>query len=402
MKTNDIILATAPVLAEHGRTITSCFYKNLFHDHPSLMGVFNMSHQGPDFKGSQPHALAQAVHAYAVNINNLGALTEAVTRIAHKHVTHGVLPEHYPVVGEYLLAAIKEVLGAAATPEILAAWEEAYGALAQIFINMESKLQAELEQRPGGWRGFRLFRVIRRVGESDGVVSFYLEPVDGKGICPYSAGQYICLRLKIPGQEWPVVRNYTVSVPPGEGHLRITVKKEEAASPGGPPGLASHFLHTVVHEGDEVELGPPSGIVALPPAVQQPLVLISAGIGITPMISMLREAIKADAGVTIHFIHTSRHEDAHPLREEVSAVAAAHPAVRVHYVYTRRAAPGAVHGRLTAQMVKQFVDGAPSPPGADTLYYICGPSGFLSDMERGLVAEGVDPATIHLHTFGPI
>ena len=145
-KTKDIVKATAPVLAEHGYAIIKCFYKRMFEAHPELKNVFNMAHQE---QGQQQQALARAVYAYAENIEDPGSLTAVLKNIANKHASLGVRPEQYPIVGEHLLAAIKEVLGSAATDEIISAWAQAYGNLADVLMGIESELYERSAVQPG-------------------------------------------------------------------------------------------------------------------------------------------------------------------------------------------------------------------------------------------------------------
>ncbi|MGN0267103.1 MAG: globin domain-containing protein [Lachnospiraceae bacterium] len=139
-KTIDIIKATVPALREHGVTITTRFYERMFEKNPEVAPLFNMARQR---NGEQPKALAMAVLGAAENIENLGAIMPLVKKIGVRHVAAGVKPEHYPIVGANLLAAIKEVLGDAATDEIISAWEKTYGVLAEIFIEEEQKLYAQ-------------------------------------------------------------------------------------------------------------------------------------------------------------------------------------------------------------------------------------------------------------------
>ena len=133
-KTIDIVKSTAPVLKKHGQQITTRMYEIMFHNHPEIKEQFDMSAQA---NGSQPAKLATAVYGYATQIDNLSALTSMVEKIAHRHVHTHVLPEQYPIVGESLLEAMKDVLKQAATEEVMAAWTEAYQVLSQVFINRE-------------------------------------------------------------------------------------------------------------------------------------------------------------------------------------------------------------------------------------------------------------------------
>ena len=155
--------ASVPVLREHGLAITSTFYRNVFAEIPALTNLFNMGNQA---NGAQQQSLASAVFAYAANIGNPSALGPVVNRIVHKHVSVGIRAEHYPIVGRHLLGAIAEVLGAAATPELLAAWDEAYNSLASLFINAEKALYASAGIEPGQTRSVRVTDVTRQSADA--------------------------------------------------------------------------------------------------------------------------------------------------------------------------------------------------------------------------------------------
>jgi nitric oxide dioxygenase len=151
-RTIDIVKATAPVLEEHGETLTQHFYKRMFAHNPEVAPLFNPAHQRA---GSQQKALAAAICAYAANIDNLEVLGGAVELIAQKHASLRILPEHYPIVGENLLASIREVLGPGATDEVIAAWTEAYGFLAEILIGREAQIYSAHAKARNGWTGFK-------------------------------------------------------------------------------------------------------------------------------------------------------------------------------------------------------------------------------------------------------
>lgn len=135
--TADIVKSTAPVIKQHGQAITVRMYEIMFETYPEVKAQFDMSAQA---NGKQPAKLATAVYSAALYIDNLGKLSNMVEDIAHRHVKTNVLPEQYPVVGECLLKAIQDVLGDAATPEIMTAWGEAYQVLAEVFINREQQI----------------------------------------------------------------------------------------------------------------------------------------------------------------------------------------------------------------------------------------------------------------------
>src|SRR5690606_13421513 len=147
-----IVKSTAPILAEHGETLTRHFYKRMFSHNPEVAPFFNPAHQKA---GKQQRALAGAITAYAANIDNLEVLGNAVELIAQKHASLMIKPEHYPIVGENLLASIREVLGEGATDEVIDAWAEAYGFLAEILTGREKQIYTENAQKPGGWEGFK-------------------------------------------------------------------------------------------------------------------------------------------------------------------------------------------------------------------------------------------------------
>jgi nitric oxide dioxygenase len=188
-RTIDIVKATVPALEAHGLDITRRMYERMFQN-AAIRDLFNQSHHGET--GSQPKALAAAVVAYARNIDNLGALASRVERIAQKHVGLSILPEHYPAVAEALLGAIKDVLGDAATDDIMTAWGEAYWLLADVLIAREAGLYRELAAAPGGWNGWRDFIVEGQPeARSSAVRSF---PSTG-AVLRHRAGQYLTFAL---------------------------------------------------------------------------------------------------------------------------------------------------------------------------------------------------------------
>ena len=169
-RTVAVVKATVPALEAHGvAAITRRMYERMFQNE-AIRDLFNPSHHGE--AGSQPKALAAAIVAYARNIEGLAALAPAVERIAQKHVGLNILPEHHPCVAEALLGAIKDTLGDAATEEILAAWREAYWYLAEVLIARERAIYEGLAAAPGGWTGWRDFRVERKERESEVITSF--------------------------------------------------------------------------------------------------------------------------------------------------------------------------------------------------------------------------------------
>jgi nitric oxide dioxygenase len=394
-----IVKATAPVVAPHAEAITRRFYTLMFTQNPEVQAYFNPAHQ---HSGGQQKALAGAICAYAANIENLAALGPAVELIAQKHCSLGIRPEHYPIVGKHLLAAIKDVLGDAATDEVIAAWGEAYGFLAEIFIGREAAIYHEQAAAAGGWNGFREFVVDRKTPESEIISSFYLRPRDGGALAPYKPGQYITIKVEHPSVPTSP-RNYSLSDRPDVGHYRISVKREPCLAPGAPAGVVSNYLHDHVHEGDTVHIGPPCGEFTLDPAScsERPIVLLSAGIGITPILSMLKSLAHGRAETPIYFIHAARNSRVHALADEVRQTAAERPNIRTHFRYD---APHTDDVKNNHCDSAGFVDQAflrDWLPTNDADFYFCGPKPFMTGVFSALKDWGVEESRMHFEFFGP-
>jgi nitric oxide dioxygenase len=379
-----LVKATVPLLESGGEALTTHFYRMMLSEYPQVRPLFNQAHQA---SGDQPRALANGVLMYARHIDRLQALGPLVGQIVQKHVSLQILPEHYPIVGSCLLRAIREVLGAEiATDEVIAAWAAAYGQLADLLIGAEEEVYSASERAPGGWRGGRAFRVARKVRESEEITSFHLQPVDGGAILDFIPGQYIGLRLELEGEE--VRRNYSLSAGPDGREYRISVKRE-------PGGRVSNHLHDRVGEGDELELFIPSGEFTLSPS-RKPLVLISAGVGITPLMTMLEAAVHS--GRPIRFIHCARHAGVQAFAARVDELAAAHPQLQRFYCFDEaRADDGAdAHGRLSLERLKAWL-----PAERDLDAYFLGPKPFMAALKRNLRELGVPEVQARYEFFGP-
>jgi len=289
-RTIDIVKATVPALEKSGTAVTDRMYRILFRD-PEIRDLFNQSHHGET--GSQSRALTAAVIAYARNIDNLGVLASRVERITQKHVGLSIRPEHYPFVAEALLGAVRDVLGAAATEEVLAAWGEAYWFLADLLMAREASVYARLAAAPGGWSGWRDLAVEGTRPESAVIRSFVLVPTDGRGVMRHRPGQYLTFALDVPGAGH-LKRNYSISSAPEDRAYRISVKRE--ARPGVPPGLASNWLHDTAGPGTVLKAAPPAGEFFLDEKDDGPVVLLSGGVGLTPMMSMLESIVRSGSG----------------------------------------------------------------------------------------------------------
>lgn len=378
-----IVKATVPLLESGGEALTTHFYRIMLSEYPQVRPMFNQAHQAT---GSQPRALANSVLMYARHIDKLENLGALPAQIVNKHVSLQVLPEHYPIVGACLLRAIREVLGAdVATDAVLGAWGAAYGQLADLLQGAEERAYAANASAPGGWRGVRQFRVVRKVRESSEITSFYLRPQDEQSVVAFLPGQYIGLRVNIDGQE--MRRNYSLSDAANGRELRISVKRE-------PQGQVSNHLHDGVAVGDTLELFAPAGNFTLQ-ASERPLVLISGGVGITPTLAMLAHAL--GTGRTIHFIHCARNREVHAFRDRVDALCEQHPQLQRWYCYDEVSADDAVDavGRLDRSLLARWL------PTTDVDAYFLGPTPFMAHVKRLLAELGVPPAQTHWEFFGP-
>ncbi|KAI0019848.1 flavohemo protein [Xylariomycetidae sp. FL0641] len=397
------VKATAPVLKEHGVAITTLFYNNLLAAHPDLNDIFNATGQ---VTGAQPRALAAAVFAYASYVDNLPALSAAVERIAHKHASLGVHADQYPIVGKYLLEAVAAVLGPACTPEIAAAWTAAYGALADVFVQREAKIYDSY----GAWKDWRRFVVRRKVRESATITSFHLAPEDGDlPLPPFRPGQYISLRIYVPRQGHLQPRQYSLSEAPRADYYRISVKKE-AGKTVDTPGVISNMLHDDYQEGDVVEITHPTGDFYFDPEALEadaPVVLISAGVGITPMLAILNHAVDA-AGASkrpVSLVHGAHSAEVRAFGPHIRDVCERNANVNATVFLTQTREEqvkgldyhfgGRVDlGKLEREKHLFLHD-------ARTQYYICGPSRFMDDMKNFLVSDGkVGEDRVHLEVFG--
>lgn len=394
-----VVKATAPAVAQHAEAITRCFYQRMFTGNPEVQAFFNRAHQ---HSGGQQRALAGAICAYAANIDNLQALAPAVGLITEKHCSLGVQAEHYPIVGKHLLLAIGDVLGEAATEEVVAAWGEAYAFLAQLCIDHEAGIYRRQATSPGGWNGYRQFTVERKVPESEIVTSFYLRPADGGELATFLPGQYLTLRIDHPA-EATAPRNYSLSDRPGLGHYRISVKREPPARAGTPAGLVSNYLHDHVREGDTLEVGPPCGTFTLDPAAAhaRPIVFLSGGIGLTPLVSMLKSLAHRGAPVPVYFIHCARNSRVHALADEVRRLASERPNIHVHFRYDAPLSDDLSQGRCDSTGLIDRALLEELLPSNDAEFYFCGPKPFMACLVRELREWGAAESRMHFEFFGP-
>lgn len=275
----------------------------MFENHPELKNIFNQTNQRI---GDQSKALANAVYAAAANIDQLETILPTVMPITEKHRSLNIKPEHYPIVGKHLLLAMRDVLGEeVATDAIINAWEKAYNKIANVFISIEATMYQKMREIVGGWVDFRNFKVTKKVKESNVITSFYLEPVDNDPFPAFKPGQYITVKAEnIPGETHAHLRQYSLSCALNEGVYRISVKRGDPLN-GNPAGIVSTYLHTHIEEGSVLPISAPAGDFFLDDQDERALVLMSGGVGLTPMMSMLETVIQTQPEREVIFIHAS-------------------------------------------------------------------------------------------------
>lgn len=306
---------------------------------------------------------------------------------------------------------MSEVLGDALTPEVLDAWAAAYKQLADIMIHREDQLLKQTH----GWTGWRDFRIDSKTPESDEVTSFYLMPIDGEPLPEFLPGQYISIQIDVPTLKYKQARQYSLSDKYSPQYYRISVKREKGLDVSDPsaaahPGYVSNILHDEKKQGDVVQLSHPAGDFFLDvrnqSEIDSSIVLLSAGVGLTPLMSILNTLVeKKNGGRKISWIHGSRNSSADPFAQYVKGIAKAHP-----HVVTERIFHSSPHsdekdgvdydnkGRLDVSKLRPHDDLRLNDKNAS--YYICGPEKFMTDLERALQDRGVDASRINMELFG--
>ena len=382
-KTLEIVKATVPVLEEHGTAITTVFYKNMFNQHPELLDIFNETNQK---LGRQQTALAMTVLAAVKHLDKLAVLLPQVTQISHKHRALQILPEHYPIVGHHLVGAIKEVLGEAANDDIIDAWTEAYDEIADVFIQLE-KTMYEQEM----WEGFAPFKITKKVEAATDIAAFTVVPANDDidlSKLSLSAGQYITVKADPEDSDHLALRHYSLYSATSDKGIQFAVRRDNRNEHYG---LVSNHLHDHLDVGDTILLSAPAGDFELnQDLIQQndiPLVLVSAGVGVTPILSMLEAQVTANPKRPIVWVYACQNKEHHAFDSKVNELLAAADNVEKHIFYFEA-------GQI---LDEAWLANLPKP--ADI--YVCGSMMFMESIIDGLMAldHGVD--SVHYEPFGP-
>lgn len=387
----DVIRATLPVVGAAIGDITPLFYKKMFAAHPELeRDLFNRGNQQ---QGQQQKALAGSIAAFAaLQVDPDAPSTELImSRIANKHASLGITADQYRIVHTHLFEAIVEVLGDAVTPEVAAAWDELYWLMADTLIAMEHGLYTDAGVSDGDvWRAVT---VSRRVLQSADTASFVLRASDGSALPDYLPGQYISVAVTLPDGARQI-RQYSLVGSPTSDDWQISVKAVPATA-DGPAGEVSNFLYDNVFEGDELRVSLPFGDLVLEGG-DAPLLLVSAGIGCTPMIGILNHLAATADERPVAVLHADRSPSRHAHRAELTELVQKIPLATMHRWYEdlgTREEQGTTHlGRADLSAV-DIVDG--------TQVYLCGPMPFMLAIRESLLARDVPAESIHYEVFGP-
>ena len=274
-----------------------------------------------------------------------------------------------------------------------------------------SKQVKSNKSEDGTWKDWRNFKVAKKEVESTEITSFYLQPVDGGQLPDFKPGQYLTIKLNIPDRDRPVIRTYSLSdYPESQDYYRLSIKRE--GSPQGlnvPPGVASNFMHDRINEGSVIDCKPPSGKFYLEVDNPIPAILISNGVGITPMISMAKAVAQHNPQRHIWFIHGARNGEYHACRQEINEVgnSYSYPNLHIYYSYSRPRPEDEGKYHNEGYVDKQFLADTIIPEiksthsgSTDAEYFLCGSPAFMDSLKEGLNELGVSEDKVYFESFG--
>lgn len=368
----DIIKQTVPLLKEKGTEITSIFYPKMFKAHPELLNMFNQTNQK---RGMQSSALAQAVMAAAVNIDNLSVIKPVIMPVAYKHCALQVYAEHYPIVGENLLKAIQDVTGLEEHDPVIQAWAKAYGVIADVFIQIEKEIYDQMM-----WIGFKPFKITNIKQESEDIKSFTVE-TEEYDFSEFTPGQYITVDVSSDKLPYRAKRHYSI-VSGEKNHLTFGVKRDVTTEH---EGEVSTILHDEIKEGDMINLAAPVGGFVLENTTE-PQLFLGSGIGVTPLVAMYEAA--SAKGLDTQMVQVAENEQHLPFKENFNSIASHHDNAKL-YTHLKDK-----QGYIGAEELQVFLANKPE-------IYICGGTKFLQSMIEALKSLNYDMDRVHYETFIP-
>ncbi|HCY2814973.1 TPA: nitric oxide dioxygenase [Staphylococcus aureus] len=368
----DIIKQTVPLLKEKGTEITSIFYPKMFKAHPELLNMFNQTNQK---RGMQSSALAQAVMAAAVNIDNLSVIKPVIMPVAYKHCALQVYAEHYPIVGENLLKAIQDVTGLEEHDPVIQAWAKAYGVIADVFIQIEKEIYDQMM-----WIGFKPFKITNIKQESEDIKSFTVE-TEEYDFSEFTPGQYITVDVSSDKLPYRAKRHYSI-VSGEKNHLTFGVKRDVTTEH---EGEVSTILHDEIKEGDMINLAAPVGGFVLENTTE-PQLFLGSGIGVTPLVAMYEAA--SAKGLDTQMVQVAENEQHLPFKDNFNSIASHYDNAKL-YTHLKDK-----QGYIGTEELQAFLANKPD-------IYICGGTKFLQSMIEALKSLNYDMDRVHYETFIP-
>ncbi|HFE5109725.1 TPA: globin domain-containing protein [Staphylococcus aureus] len=368
----DIIKQTVPLLKEKGTEITSIFYPKMFKAHPELLNMFNQTNQK---RGMQSSALAQAVMAAAVNIDNLSVIKPVIMPVAYKHCALQVYAEHYPIVGENLLKAIQDVTGLEEHDPVIQVWAKAYGVIADVFIQIEKEIYDQMM-----WIGFKPFKITNIKQESEDIKSFTVE-TEEYDFSEFTPGQYITVDVSSDKLPYRAKRHYSI-VSGEKNHLTFGVKRDVTTEH---EGEVSTILHDEIKEGDMINLAAPVGGFVLENTTE-PQLFLGSGIGVTPLVAMYEAA--SAKGLDTQMVQVAENEQHLPFKDNFNSIASHYDNAKL-YTHLKDK-----QGYIGTEELQAFLANKPE-------IYICGGTKFLQSMIEALKSLNYDMDRVHYETFIP-
>lgn len=385
-KQEAIVQNTLPLVAENLSKIIDKFYQILLDENPALKNVFNSTNQKT---GLQSKSLANSIAAFAMNYSNLNAIQDMIRQIAHKHCSIGVTPEQYITVGTTLLAAIDNILGDIVTEEIRDAWAAFYWTFADILIETERELYFRIPTL--NENQFKSFKIVNKIAEAVNVFSLYLKSEDSC-LHNFKPGQYVSVKVKLGEHEQ--IRQYSLSDIQNQEYIRITIKREENYDSDSI--AVSNYIYDNLAIGDTLDVSAPYGTFVLNSSPSN-ITFISAGVGITPVMSMLKTLMHNQVQQKINFIYLVENSDHHIFKQELKNIQGLNLSKFIYY-----------KSPLISDVIDQDYNYAnfdfndlQKYASQDMEYYVCASDNIINKINMTLTSLGVDKNKIHDETFKP-
>ncbi|AYJ47315.1 FAD-binding oxidoreductase [Rhodococcus sp. P1Y] len=385
----DVVRATLPLVGANIDAITQIFYARMFDARPELLR--NLFNRGNQAQGAQQRALAASIATYATHLVDptLPHPDELLSRIGHKHASLGITADQYSIVYEHLFAAIVDVLGAeTVTTEVAEAWDRVYWMMANTLVDLENRLYESAGVVAG--QVFHRGIVTTRTEDPSGAVVIGVT-CDWPELRNNHPGRYVSVGITLPDGARQI-RQYSLISDTDAGEVTFAVKPI-AASGGCPAGEVSNWIASRLRTGDLVDISIPFGDLPTAEINTGPTVLISAGIGITPMNGILEHLNNRGTRSEVVVLHADRSPACHPLRARQRQLVDGLPNAVLELWYEE---PGDCADAHQGRLDLTFVD---LPEGAS--FYVCGSSGFVQAVRSQLVASGVDQSRVHCELFAP-